>query len=179
MKVLVYSAKDFEIPYIEQANNKKHKLTFTKDALSSETTMQSVGYDAISMFSADEADFITIEKLKDFGVKYITLRSVGHDNVNLRSASRLNIRVANVPAYSPHAIAEHAVTLLLAVNRKLIESNFRVSHYNFNLDNLVGFDLNKKTVGIIGTGKIGSVMSKIMNGFGCKLLGYDIEENSD
>lgn len=179
MKVLVYSAKDFEIPYLEQANNKKHKLTFTKDALSSETTMQSVGYDAISMFSADEADFITIEKLKDFGVKYITLRSVGHDNVNLRSASRLNIRVANVPAYSPHAIAEHAVALLLAVNRKLIESNYRVSHYNFNLDNLVGFDLNKKTVGIIGTGKIGSVMSKIMNGFGCKLLGYDIEENSD
>ena len=179
MKVLVYSAKDFEIPYLEEANKRKHKLDYTKDALSSETTMQSVGYDAISMFSADEADFITIEKLKDFGVKYITLRSVGHDNVNLRSASRLNIRVANVPAYSPHAIAEHAVALLLAVNRKLIESNFRVSHYNFNLDNLVGFDLNKKTVGIIGTGKIGSVMSKIMNGFGCKLLGYDIEENSD
>ncbi|MFD2915813.1 2-hydroxyacid dehydrogenase [Psychroserpens luteus] len=179
MKVLVYSAKDFEIPYLEEANNKKHKLDYIKDALSSNTAMKAVGYDAISMFSADEADFITIEKLKDFGVKYIALRSVGHDNVNLRSASRLNIRVANVPAYSPHAIAEHAVALLLAVNRKLIESNFRVSHYNFNLDNLVGFDLNKKTVGIIGTGKIGSVMSKIMNGFGCKLLGYDIVENTD
>jgi D-lactate dehydrogenase len=179
MKVLVYSAKDFEIPYLEQANNKKHKLTFIKDALSSETTMKVIGYDAISMFSADTADFMTIEKLKDLGVKYITLRSVGHDNVNLRSASRLKLRVANVPAYSPYAIAEHAVALLLALNRKLIESNFRVNHYNFNLDNLVGFDLNKKTVGIIGTGKIGTVMSKIMHGFGCKLLGYDIEENSD
>nr|WP_321248289.1 2-hydroxyacid dehydrogenase [uncultured Psychroserpens sp.] len=178
MNVLIYSAKDFEIPYLEAANTKKHKLTFTKEALSSETAMLAVGFDAVSIFSADEAWVITIEKLKDFGVKYITLRSVGYDNVNLRAASRLDIRVANVPEYSPYAIAEHAVALLLALNRKLIESNFRVSHYNFNLNNLVGFDLNNKTVGIIGTGKIGAVMSKIMHGFGCKLLGYDIEENS-
>jgi len=178
MKVLVYSSKEFEIPYLEKANNKKHQLTFIKDVLSSKTAMMAVGYDAISIFSADEACFITIEKLKDFGVKYIGLRSVGHDNVNLRSASRLNIKVANVPAYSPYAIAEHAVALLLALNRKLIASNLRVRHYNFNLNNFVGFDLNKKTVGIIGTGKIGSVMCKIMHGFGCNLLGFDIQENS-
>ena len=179
MKVLVYSAKEFEIPYLKKANNKKHQLTFINDALSSKTAMMAVGYDAISIFSADEACFITIEKLKDFGVKYIGLRSVGHDNVNLRAAHRLNIKVANVPAYSPYAIAEHAVALLLAINRKLIESNLRVSHYNFNLNNLVGFDLNGKTVGIIGTGKIGSIMCKIMHGFGCKLLGYDIVETDD
>lgn len=179
MKVLVYSSKEFEIPYLEKANNKKHRLTFIKDALSSETAMKAVGYDAVSIFSADEACFITIEKLKDFGVKYIALRSVGHDNVNLRAASRLNIRVANVPAYSPYAIAEHAVALLLTLNRRLVESNFRVKRYNFNLNNLVGIDLNEKTVGIIGTGKIGAVMTKIMHGFGCNLLGYDIEENSN
>ena len=178
MKVLVYSSKDFEIPYLVQANSKKHKLEFIKDPLSSKTAMKAIGYDAISIFSADEACFITIEKLKDFGVKFITLRSVGHDNVNLRACSRLNIKVANVPAYSPYAIAEHAVALLLALNRKLIESNRRVRLYNFNLNNLVGFDLNNKTVGIVGTGRIGAVMSKIMHGFGCKLLGYDIEENS-
>jgi D-lactate dehydrogenase len=179
MKVLVYSSKEFEIPFLEKANNKKHQLTFIKDSLSSETAIKAIGYDAISIFSADEACFITIEKLKGFGVKCIALRSVGYDNVNIRSASRLSIKVANVPAYSPYAIAEHAVALLLALNRKLIESNFRVNHYNFNLNNLVGFDLNKKTVGIIGTGRIGAVMSKIMHGFGCNLLGYDIEENSD
>ena len=179
MKVLVYSAKDFEIPYLKEANNKKHQLDFIKEGLSSETAMKAVGYDAISIFSADEACFITIEKLNDFGVKYITLRSVGHDNVNLRAASRLNLRVANVPAYSPYAIAEHAVSLLLALNRKLIASNRRVKQFNFNLNNLVGFDLNQKTVGIIGTGKIGSVMTKIMHGFGCKLLGYDIEEQKE
>ena len=177
MKVLVYSAKDFEIPYLEEANKRKHKLTFTKEALSTQTAMKADSYDAISIFSADEACVTTVEKLKDFGVKYITLRSAGYDNVNLRTASRLQIRVANVPAYSPYAIAEHAVALLLALNRKLIESNLRVSHYNFDLNNLVGVDLNRKTVGIIGTGKIGEVMCKIMHGFGCRLLGYDIEEN--
>ncbi|WP_323789604.1 2-hydroxyacid dehydrogenase [Psychroserpens sp.] len=179
MKVLVYSAKDFEIPFIEKANIRKHKLIFTKKALSSETAMMAVGFEAISIFSADEAWVTTIEKLKDFGVKYITLRSVGYDNVNLRAASRLNIKVANVPAYSPNAIAEHSVALLLTLNRKLIESNSRVKRHNFNLNNLVGFDLNGKTVGIIGTGKIGTVMTKIMHGFGCQLLGYDIEENED
>lgn len=178
MKVLIYSAKDFEIQYLEEANNKKHQLTFTKEALSSQTAIKAVGYDAISIFSADEACFITVEKLKDFGVKYITLRSAGYDNVNLKAASRLGIKVSNVPAYSPYAIAEHATALLLALNRKLIESNNRVSHYNFDLNNLVGFDLNQKTVGIIGTGKIGEVMCKIMHGFGCKLIGFDIEESN-
>ncbi|WP_431136832.1 2-hydroxyacid dehydrogenase [Psychroserpens mesophilus] len=179
MKVLVFSAKDFEIPYLEQANNKKHKLTFVKYALSSETAMKAAGYNAISIFSADEACLITIEKLKDFGVKYITLRSVGYDNVSLRTASRLNIRVANVPAYSPYAIAEHAVSLLLTLNRKIITSNQRIKKFNFDINHLVGFDLNNKTIGIIGTGKIGSVMTKIMHGFGCRLLGYDIEENNE
>ncbi|WNH07774.1 2-hydroxyacid dehydrogenase [Thalassobellus suaedae] len=179
MKVLVFSSKDFEIPYLEYANNKKHKLFFIKEALSSKTAMKAVGYDAISIFSSDEACFVTIEKLRDFGVKYITLRSVGYDNVNIKTATKLKIRVANVPGYSPNAIAEHAVGLLLALNRKLIESNLRVKHFNFNLNNLIGFDLNAKTVGIIGTGKIGAVMIKIMNGFGCCVLGYDIEQNAE
>ncbi|NNE32202.1 MAG: 2-hydroxyacid dehydrogenase [Winogradskyella sp.] len=177
MKVLIYSAKDFEIPYLEEANKNKHKLTFIKAPLSSQTAMKAIGYDAISIFSADDACANTVEKLKDFGVKYITLRSAGYDNVNLRAASKFDIKVANVPAYSPYAIAEHAVALLLALNRKLITSHRRVRHYNFDLNNLIGFDLNGKTVGIIGTGKIGEVMTKIMHGFGCRLLGYDIEEN--
>lgn len=179
MKVLIYSAKNFEVPYLEQANSRGHNLTFIEEPLSSETAMKAIGYDAIAIFSVDDASSIVIEKLKDFGVKYITLRSVGYDNVNLKSASRFGIRVAHVPAYSPYAIAEHAVTLLMTLNRKLIESNQRVKHFNFNLDNLIGFDLNKKIVGIIGTGNIGSIMVKIMHGFGCKLLGHDIEENKE
>ncbi|GAB4157589.1 MAG: D-lactate dehydrogenase [Winogradskyella sp.] len=177
MKVLVYSTRDFEKSYLENANNGKHTLTFTKEALSSKTAINAIGYDAISIFSADEACFITIEKLRGFGVKYISLRSVGHDNVNLKAAEREGIKVANVPAYSPNAIAEHAVTLLLALNRKLIEANDNIRRFNFELNHLTGFDLNGKTVGIIGTGKIGSVMAKIMHGFGCKLLGHDLEED--
>ena len=179
MKVLVYSTRDFEIFYLKKANNKKHKLVFIEEALSSKTASIAVGYEGVSIFSADEACFITIEKLKDLGVKFITLRSVGYDNVNLRAASRLNIKVANVPAYSPNAIAEHAVSLLLTLNRKIIESNRRVKLFNFSLNDLIGFDLKNKTAGIIGTGKIGSVMTKIMHGFGCNLLGYDIKENNE
>ena len=177
MKVLVYSSKTFEIPYLEEANNDRHKLTFIEDSLASETAMKSVGYDAICLFSADDANYNTLEKLKDFGVKYITLRSVGHDNVNLNAAKRLHIKVANVPAYSPNAIAEHAVSLLLTLNRKLMESNRRVKYFNFDLNHLIGFDLNNKTVGIIGTGRIGAVMAKIMHGFGCEILACDIVEN--
>lgn len=177
MKVLVYSAKSFEIPYLEVANNDKHQLDFLEDALSSETAMNAVGYQAISIFSSDNASNIVLEKLKDFGIKKITLRSVGHDNVNLFTAKQLGIKVANIPAYSPNAIAEHAVAILLALNRKLVLTSERVKRFNFDLNNLTGFDLNNKTVGILGTGKIGSVMTKIMHGFGCKLLGFDIDEN--
>ncbi|RNC87741.1 MAG: 2-hydroxyacid dehydrogenase [Winogradskyella sp.] len=179
MKVLVFSSKDFEVPFLKVANRGKHKLKFIKDSLSTHTAMKAVGYDAVSIFSADEACFLTIEKLKDFGVKYITLRSAGYDNVNLRAASRLGMKVANVPAYSPYSIAEHAVSMLMALNRKLIESNRRVKQYNFDLNNLIGFDLNEKTVGIIGTGKIGAIMAKIMNGYGCKLFGYDKMQNQE
>ncbi|ARV15819.1 2-hydroxyacid dehydrogenase [Polaribacter sp. SA4-12] len=179
MKTLIYSAKDFEIPYLEKANCKKHKFTFLEESLSSESAMKAIGYKAISISSADEASPIVIEKLKDFGVEYITLRSVGHDNVNLNSANTIEIRVANVPAYSPYAIAEHAVGLLLTLNRKLIESNKRVKSFNFDLNHLIGFDINEKTVGIIGTGKIGAIITKIMHGFGCELLGCDVVKNEE
>ena len=177
MKVLVYSTREFEKPYLVAANNKKHQLTFIEEALSSSTAIKAVGYDAISIFSSDEACFLTLEKLRSFGVKYICLRSVGYDNVNIKAAIREGIKVAHVPAYSPNAIAEHAVTLLLALNRNLIEADANIHRFNFDLNHLTGFDLNGKTVGIVGTGRIGSVMSKIMHGFGCKLLGYDVVED--
>ena len=177
MKVLLYSSKDFEIPYLEDANKGKHKLTFIKDSLSSETAMKAVGFHAISVFSSDILSNTVLEKLKDFGVKYISLRSVGHDNVNLFTAQSLGIKVAHVPAFSPNAIAEHAVAILLALNRKLILSNQRIKQFNFDINNLIGFDLKNKTIGLLGTGKIGYVMARIMHGFGCKLLGFDIIEN--
>src|SRR5690606_9746616 len=128
------------------------------------------------MCSAEEASADILENLKGFGIKYLALRATGHDNVSLKAASRLVIKVANVPSYSPYAIAEHAVALLLALTRKLIISNKRVHAFTFDINNLIGFDLHNKTVGILGTGNIGDVMTKIMHGFGCNLLGYDIKE---
>lgn len=179
MKVLIFSAKSFEMPYLKAANRGKHKLLFTEESLTSETAMKALGCDAISIFSSDTASNIILEKLKDFGVKYITLRSVGHDNVNLFTAASLGFKVANVPAYSPYAVAEHGVALLLALNRKLIRSNQQTKQFNFDTTNLIGFDLNNKTVGIIGTGNIGSIMTKIMYGFGCRLIGYDTVKNEN
>ncbi|MDJ0645832.1 MAG: 2-hydroxyacid dehydrogenase [Flavobacteriaceae bacterium] len=177
MKTLIYSARAFEIPYLKNANNNKHKLIFHKKSLSEDTVQDAKDFDAISIYSADKADFSILKQLQQFGVGHIALRSAGYDNVALSSAKKLAIKVANVPAYSPFAVAEHSVCLLLALNRKLLKAQARIKRYNFKLDSLTGFDLNKKTVGIIGTGAIGSVMVKIMHGFGCNLLGYDIVED--
>lgn len=179
MKLLVYSAKKFEIPFLKKSNNYLHKVTYIEEALSSETAIKAVGFDAISIFSGDDASSIVLEKLKDLGVQYITLRSSGHNNINLKMAKRLGFKIANAPDYSPHAIAEHAVALLLAMNRKIIIANKQVHNYNFSQDNLMGFNLHGKTVGIIGTGEIGSIMVKIMYGFGCKVLASDLVPDND
>jgi len=179
MKILVYSARNFEKNYLIKANKGKHSITFIKEFLSIETANKANGFDVISLSPTDNASELIIEKLNEYGIKYLVLRCAGYDNVNIKSATKSGIKVANVPAYSPYAIAEFATSLLLALNRKLIISNQRINQYNFNIDNLIGFDLNNKTVGIIGTGKIGTVMTKIMNGFGCNLLGYDIDVNQN
>ncbi|MCW5515758.1 2-hydroxyacid dehydrogenase [Muriicola sp. Z0-33] len=179
MKLLVYSAKDFEIPFLNKANDNKHKIDFTQDALNTETAMQAVGYNAVSIFSGDDANNIVLKKLWDFGVRYIAVRATGFNNIHIKPAYQLGLKVANAPNYSPHAIAEQAATLLLALNRNLILADQQVHNYNFLLDNLMAVNLHGKTVGIIGTGNIGSVMAKIMNGFGCKILANDIEPDND
>ncbi len=177
MKTLIYSAKDFEIPFLERANGDNHSLKYIPERLTTHTAMEALGFQAISIFSADDASDIVLQKLKDFGVEYITLRSAGYDNVNLRVARRLGLKVANAPDYSPNAVAEHAITLLLALNRKIMLSRKQTQHYDFTLTNLIGFDLVGKTVGVVGTGRIGSVIVKILNGFGCNILATDPVED--
>jgi D-lactate dehydrogenase len=177
MKILIYSAKDFEIPFLEKANNEKYQIKYVPERLTPKTAGLALGFDTISIFSADNGSSMVLERLKDFGVKYIALRSTGYDNVNINTAKKLGIKVANAAGFSPHTIAEHAVALLLALNRKLISSNHQVNAYNFSLSNLVGFDINKKTVGIIGTGRIGKAIAKIMHGFNCEIIGHDIYED--
>ncbi len=174
MKLLVYSAKKFEVPFLEKANKNDHHVVFTHNALDSETVHQAVGFEAISIFSGDDASLTVLEKLRDFGVKYISLRSAGYNNIHLKCAKRFGLKVANAPDYSPYAIAEHAAALLLALNRKIVKANTQVHQYNFLQDDLLGFDLNKKTVGVIGVGKIGAIMVKIMYGFGCTILANDL-----
>ncbi|MDF0717936.1 2-hydroxyacid dehydrogenase [Muricauda sp. 334s03] len=178
MKVLVYSAKDFEIENLEKSNGGKHKMKFVPEALNATTAVMAAGYDAISIFSNDDASLVVLEILQELGVKYMTLRSTGYNNVSVKSAKRIGLKVGYAPEYSPHAIAEHAVGLLLALNRKLIKAHAQVQHYNFLLDELVGFDLNGKTVGIVGTGRIGSILVRIFHAFGCKVVANDVKRNS-
>ena len=179
MKLLVYSAKEFEIPFITGANNSRHEITYTKDSLDSETAIQATGFMAISIFSGDDASDIVLEKLWDLGVLYIVIRATGFNNIRIKLAYQLGFKVANAPNYSSHAIAEHAIGLLLALNRNLILADQQVHRYNFLLDDLIGFNLHGKKVGIIGTGNIGSVMAKIMNGFGCEILAHDLEPDTN
>jgi D-lactate dehydrogenase len=174
MKVLVYSIKDFEKPYLREANVYGHQLDYVAKPLSLESANLAKGYDCISIFTADDASAPVIKNLHKNGVKYIALRAAGFDNVDIEAANANGITVANVPSYSPHAIAEHAAALILALNRKIVRADKKVHQQNFTLDDLIGFDLNGKTAGIIGTGKIGSVMAKIMHGFGCSILAYDV-----
>ena len=177
MKVLVYSAKDFEIKNLEKLNGNKHKLKFVPDVLNSTTAVMAAGYDAISIFSNDDASLVVLEILWDLGVKYITLRSTGYNNVSVKSAKRIGFKVAYAPEYSPNGIAEHTIGMLLALNRKLVQADAQVKRYNFTLDNLMGFDLNGKTVGIFGTGRIGSILVKIFHAFGCKVVANDLKRN--
>lgn len=177
MKVLVYSAHPYEIPFLETAAGKKHQLVLTHKKLLPDTAHLATDCQAVALFTGDDASAPVLEKLHALGIKQIALRSAGFDHVDLKEAKKLGISVANVPAYSPYAIAEHAVALLLALNRKLIDGQRLIRASDFRLNTLVGFDIHGKTVGIIGTGTIGMVFAKIMSGFGANLIAYDPIQN--
>ena len=136
------------------------------------------GCEAVCVFVNDRVSAQVLEELKALGVRMVALRCAGFNNVDLQAAERLGIAVARVPEYSPHAVAEHAVALLLALNRKLVRASQRVRDGNFLLDGLMGFDLFGKTVGVVGTGKIGATFARIMHGFGCRILASDPNQNA-
>ncbi len=179
MKTAVFSLHKFEKPFLEQANEGKHELLFFDTRLTQHAALFAKGCEAVSLFVSDDASAHVLDLLSSSGIKYILLRTAGFNNVDLKKAKELGIKVARVPAYSPYAVAEHAVALMMALNRKLIRAHNRVMEQNFSLDGLTGFDMNGKTVGIIGTGKIGSVVARILHGFGCRLLAFDKYENDE
>ncbi|ALD21468.1 2-hydroxyacid dehydrogenase [Hymenobacter sp. DG25A] len=177
MQITVFSAHAFEQPYLTTAAQGSHELHFVTDALSLTTVEQAKGSMAVALFTSDDASAPILERLHALGVRYVAVRAVGHDQVDLAAAARLGLRVANVPEYSPYAVAEHAVALMLGLSRQLCRASNQLQHGDFRLDNLVGFDLHGKTVGIMGCGRIGAVMATILHGFGCRLLGADVVED--
>jgi D-lactate dehydrogenase len=154
-------------------------LKFIDPPLSMDTVQLASGCRAACIFVNDDASAPVLNALKQIGLEYMALRSSGFNHIDLKAARALGIRVARVPEYSPYAIAEHSLALMLTLNRKLIRAHHRIMDMNFSLDGLVGFDMNGKTVGIIGTGKIGRVAAKILRGFGCRVLAYDVIQNQE
>ncbi len=173
MKVAVFSTHKFEIKSLSAVAEGRHELFFLEPALSGITASLAEGCEAACIFVNDDASAEVLNKLAAAGVKYLLLRSAGFNHVDLEAAHSLGIQVARVPEYSPYAIAEHTIALMLALNRKLVKAHNRIREMNFSLDGLTGFDMHGKTVGIIGTGKIGRLVAGILRGFGCQVLAYD------
>lgn len=174
MQVAVFSTRPHDRRFLEAANAAGgHDLTFLEARLSPETAGLAAGRDAVCAFVNDDLGAEVVGRLAALGVRLIVLRSAGFNHVDLEAAAAAGLQVARVPAYSPHAVAEHTVALILTLNRKTHRAYNRVREGNFALEGLLGFDLVGKTVGIVGTGLIGEVVARIMAGFGCRLLGHD------
>lgn len=174
MQVAVFSAKPHDLQFLGRANAAgRHELRYLEARLTPATAVLAQGSAAVCLFANDRADAAVVEAFSGIGVRLIALRSAGFDNVDLNAAAARGIAVCRVPAYSPHAVAEHSFALILALVRKINRACNRVREGNFSLDGLMGFNLAGKTIGIVGVGNIGSVVGRIAVGFGCKVLGTD------
>jgi D-lactate dehydrogenase len=180
MKVAVFSTKSYDRQYLAAANSgHEHKLKFLEPRLTAETAPLAAGYPAICAFVNDQLDAAVLGVLAQGGTRLIALRSAGFNHVDLHAAAANDLTVVRVPAYSPYAVAEHALGLILALNRKVHRAYNRVRDGNFSLDGLLGFDIHGRTVGVIGTGKIGAIFARIMQGLGCELLAFDPYPNPE
>ncbi len=178
MQVAFFSTKPYDKKVFQETNAAhNHELVFFEPRLTPKTAALARGFAAICVFINDELNAVTLRAIAATGTRAIALRCAGFNNVDLAVAQELGITVVRVPAYSPYAVAEHAVGLIMMLNRKLYRAYNRVREDNFSLNGLLGFDLHGKTVGIVGTGKIGQCFAQIMQGFGCQLLAYDVRPN--
>ena len=178
MRVAVFSTHQYDREFLGEANRTRaHDLQFLEARLTSDTCVLAQGVPAVCAFVNDSLDADVLTKLYEGGTRLIALRSAGFNHVDLAAAARLGITVSRVPAYSPYAVAEHTVALMLALNRKLYRAYARVREGNFALDGLLGFDIHRSTVGVVGTGKIGIAVVQIMRGFGCRVLAFDVKPN--
>eukprot|EP01091_Cochliopodium_minus_P009262 TRINITY_DN2240_c0_g1_i2.p1 TRINITY_DN2240_c0_g1~~TRINITY_DN2240_c0_g1_i2.p1 ORF type:complete len:345 (+),score=86.69 TRINITY_DN2240_c0_g1_i2:25-1059(+) len=184
LKIASFSTKSFDQEYLEKSlanstNATKIKIDYFPFHLNNKTVNLTKGYDGIIIFVNDTCNHEVVEELSKNGVKLVLLRCAGFNNVDLVGCKERNIAVLRVPQYSPYAVAEHAVGLLLTLNRKYHKIYNRVREQNFSLEGLMGFDIHGKTIGVIGTGAIGAIFARIMSSFGAKMLAYDVFENKD
>lgn len=179
MKVLVFGARDDEFIYFEQFNKKYNlDINFTKESLNTDNVKEiTKGYDAIWIVTVVHIDRVIAKMLKENGIKYIASRAAGTDHMDLQSLKEYGIKVANVPFYAPNAIAEHTIMLTLSLLRKFKKELNKVSNQVFTLDGLKGRQLGSMTVGVLGTGRIGTETIKILKGFGSKVLAFDLYPN--
>lgn len=179
MRVAFFSTHAFDREFFDQANAaRRHDLRYLEARLTPATTALAHNCPAICAFVNDQLDRDVLAALWSGGTRMVALRSAGFNHVDVIRARELGFTVSRVPAYSPHAVAEHTVALILTLNRKIHRAYVRVREGNFALDGLLGFDLKGRTVGVVGTGKIGAIVARILMAFGCRILAYDIAPNS-
>lgn len=175
MKIAVFDTHRHDRASLDDTNRGfGHTLVYFEARLTAQTAKLAAGFDVACSFVNDRVDRAALVQLRDGGVRLLALRSAGYNHVDLDAAAELGIPVVRVPEYSPHAVAEHSVALVLALDRKIHRAHARIREGNFSLDGLLGFDLNAKTVGIVGTGRIGATAARIFRGFGCRVLAHDL-----
>ncbi|NQZ32848.1 MAG: 2-hydroxyacid dehydrogenase [Oceanospirillaceae bacterium] len=179
MNVTMFSTKPYDQRHLDSFNQGLHHFNYVTARLTSQTAALADGSDAVCCFVNDQLDAACLELLAEINIKYIVMRCAGYNNVDLQSCAALKLTVVRVPDYSPYAVAEHAVALIMDLNRNIHRAYARVRDNYYLLDGLLGFDMHNKTVGVIGTGKIGLCFIKIMLGFGCQVIAYDIAENAE
>lgn len=174
MKIAFFNAKSYDIDFFNRANEEyRHELSYFESRLTFQTVDLARGFSAICTFVNDALDRPLLERLAAYGIRLVALRCAGFNQVDLKAAEEFQILVVRVPAYSPYAVAEYALALILTLNRKTHRAHNRIREGNFSLEGLLGFDLHGMTVGIVGTGKIGLCFAEIMRGFQCHLLAFD------
>jgi D-lactate dehydrogenase len=180
MNVIFFSTQLYDKAFFDLQNKTfQFDLQYLEVQLNEQTVKLAQGADAICVFVNDRVDKNVISQLAIQGVKVIALRCAGFNNVDLGAAESFKMKVVRVPAYSPYAVAEHTIAMIMTLNRKIHKAYNRVREQNFSLNGLLGFDLHDKTVGVIGTGNIGQSFCRIVNGFGCQVLAYDVKENKE
>ncbi|MBN2479705.1 MAG: 2-hydroxyacid dehydrogenase [Parachlamydiales bacterium] len=180
MKIAVFSSQKHDKDFLSKANEKyKFEISYFKELLHEKNAIIAKGFDVVCCFTNDEVNEKVIQILKQNGIKIIAIRATGINNVDLKAAKKANIKVVNVPGYSPHSVAEFTIGIMLTLIRRINKASTRIKDLNFSLEGLIGEDIFGKTVGVIGMGKIGQIVANLLVCFGCEVLAYDPKKKSN